>query len=81
MNEKKDIRYKQRLTNYCRALEMLRQGTKIYHSRPLTQLEKQGFIKTFEFTFELAWKVMKDYLAYHGYSDNYPYQAEKKENS
>ena len=55
---------------------MLRQGTKIYHSRPLTQLEKQGFIKTFEF--ELAWKVMKDYLAYHGYSDNYPYQAEKK---
>jgi hypothetical protein len=81
MNEKKDIRYKQRLTNYCRALEMLRPGTKIYHSRPLTQLEKQGFIKTFEFTFELAWKVMKDYLAYHGYSDNYPYQAEKKENS
>jgi len=50
-------------------LEMLRSGVDIYHSRPLTQLEKQGFIKAFECTFELVWKVMKDFLAYHAYSD------------
>jgi hypothetical protein len=32
------------------------------HSRELSELEQQGLIQAFEFTHELAWKVMKDYL-------------------
>jgi nucleotidyltransferase substrate binding protein (TIGR01987 family) len=28
----------------------------------LNQLEKEGIIQRFEYTWELAWKVMKDYL-------------------
>jgi len=32
-------------------------------SPPLSQLEKEGVIQRFEYTIELAWKVMNDYLA------------------
>jgi nucleotidyltransferase substrate binding protein (TIGR01987 family) len=32
----------------------------------LSELEKQGLIKAFEFTHELAWNVMKDYFEYQG---------------
>ena len=32
----------------------------------LSDLEKMGCIQAFEMTFELSWKVMKDYLAYSG---------------
>ncbi len=34
--------------------------------RPLSELERQGLIKVFEFTHELAWNVMKDYFEYQG---------------
>jgi len=32
------------------------------HERALTELEQQGLIQGFEFTHELAWNVLKDYL-------------------
>jgi hypothetical protein len=34
--------------------------------RPLSLLEKQGVIQAFEFTHELAWNVLKDYLEDQG---------------
>jgi nucleotidyltransferase substrate binding protein (TIGR01987 family) len=34
----------------------------------LTELESQGLIQAFEFTHELAWNVLKDYLEYEGIS-------------
>ncbi len=34
--------------------------------RPLSYLEKQGLIQTFEFSHELAWNVLKDYFEYQG---------------
>ena len=35
--------------------------------RPLSELEQQGLIQAFEFTHELAWNVLKDYLQEQGY--------------
>ncbi len=55
-----------RLENYGRAFSLLREAMTIMESRPLTQLEKEGVIQRFEFTWELAWKLMKDYLEASG---------------
>jgi|GEM_PF-5250029 len=54
MSTPDDIRYKQRFVNFCKAEKMLTEAVELYSNRPLTPIEKQGFIKTFEFTFELA---------------------------
>ncbi len=32
----------------------------------MSDLEKEGVIQRFEYTFELAWKTLKDYLVYSG---------------
>jgi nucleotidyltransferase substrate binding protein (TIGR01987 family) len=36
-----------------------------------SELEEQGLIKAFEYTFELAWTTLKDFLEYRGQSDIY----------
>jgi len=64
MNE--DIRWKQRFQNYKKALITLKNAVELAAERELTDLEKQGTIQGFEFTFELAWNVMKDYLEEQG---------------
>jgi len=61
-----DIRWKQRFSNYKKALITLKNAVELAASRELTDLEKQGMIQGFEFTFELAWNVMKDFLEEHG---------------
>jgi len=61
-----DIRWKQRFSNYKKALATLKNAVELAANRELTDLEKQGMIQGFEFTFELAWNVMKDYLEEHG---------------
>lgn len=61
-----DIRWKQRLQNYQKALASMRKAVELASLRELSDLEKQGLIQSFEFTFELAWNVMKDYLEEQG---------------
>lgn len=61
-----DIRWQQRLANYSRALVQLTRAVELAQSRPLSELEKQGLIQAFEFVFELAWNLMKDYFLYQG---------------
>lgn len=63
-----DIRWKQRFHNFNNALETLAQASELAQQRQLTQLEMQGLIQGFEFTHELAWNVLKDYLENKGYS-------------
>lgn len=67
-----DIRWLQRLENYSKALRKLEEAVEIVNQNfdsPNIDLLKEGLIQRFEFTHELAWKVMKDYLEYQGYSD------------
>jgi nucleotidyltransferase substrate binding protein (TIGR01987 family) len=60
-----DVRWKQRFQNFDGAYILLHDALK---SGPdsLTQLEKEGVIQRFEYTFELAWKTLKDYLEESG---------------
>lgn len=63
-----DIRWKQRFTNYEKALRQLSEAVENFGSDPL-DIIKEGIIQRFEFTHELAWKVMKDYLEYEGFQN------------
>ena len=56
-----DVRWKQRFSNYKKALGQL---GKFIEKGKLNELEEQGLIKAFEYTYELAWNVMKDYFTY-----------------
>ncbi|HKK33739.1 MAG TPA: nucleotidyltransferase substrate binding protein [Desulfomicrobiaceae bacterium] len=64
-----DIRWKQRFSNYLKALQQLTYAVELAEKRELTDLEKQGLIQGFEFTHELAWKVLKDFLENQGISN------------
>ncbi len=63
----KDIRWIQRFRNYKKALGELRKAFKLSETRKLSSLEEQGVIQSFEYTFELAWNVLKDYLNHKGF--------------
>jgi len=64
-----DIRWQQRFQNYQKALALLENAVELFHKKGLSELEAQGLIKRFEFTHELAWNVIKDYLEYQGNSE------------
>lgn len=66
MNE--DCRWLQRFSNCKMALGRLKAAVLLSQARALSELEEQGLIKAFEFTHELAWNVMKDYLAFQGHT-------------
>jgi nucleotidyltransferase substrate binding protein (TIGR01987 family) len=61
-----DIRWLQRFANYTKALQSLVEAVALAGERPLSKLEQQGMIQAFEFTHELAWNVLKDYLEQQG---------------
>lgn len=63
-----DIRWKQRYQNYVKACQTLRDAVELTRSRALSNLEQQGLIQSFEFTHELAWNLLKDYLQHQGYA-------------
>ncbi len=65
MNASADIRWKQRFQNFERAFGLLREAV-AEGTETLSQLEREGVIQRFEFTFELAWKTIKDYLDEQG---------------
>ena len=61
-----DIRWQQRFANFRKALSQLR---KFVDKGDLSELEEQGAIQAFEYTYELAWLVLKDFLEYQGQTD------------
>lgn len=68
MTNNKDIRWLQRYDSFKKALSRLTSVTESDRTASdLTDLEKGGLIQWFEFTYELAWKVMQDLLVSKGY--------------
>jgi nucleotidyltransferase substrate binding protein (TIGR01987 family) len=61
-----DIRWLQRLENLERALTQLEAARAAHRRAPGEDLYVIALIKTFEIAFELAWKTLRDLLAYNG---------------
>lgn len=61
-----DIRWKQRFNNFVQAFRSLDEAVQLKKERGLSRLEQQGLIQGFEFTHELAWNVLKNYLEEQG---------------
>lgn len=61
-----DVRWKLRFSNFLKALQTLTEAVELAQTRHLSNLEEQGMIQGFEFTHELAWNVLKDYLEEKG---------------
>ena len=67
--EDKDIRWVQRFSNFKKALTKLGEVATRENVDDLSDLEKEGMIQRFEYTFELAWKTLQDLLEFKGYRD------------
>ena len=63
-----DIRWLQRYDNFHRAYLRIEEVTGSGRTTDdLSELEMEGLIQRFEYTFELGWKVLQDLLKYKGY--------------
>ena len=75
MTEKINNRWKLRFVNFEKAFKLLEKSIQI--EKP-SETERAGIIQFFEMTFELSWKLLKDYLEAEGYSIKSPRQAIKQ---
>lgn len=71
----KDIRWKQRFENFEKAFLFLEKATKL---GKYDELQAAGLVHSFEFTFELAWKTLKDHLDFQGITVQSPREAIKE---
>lgn len=69
-----EIRWRQRYGNFTRALDRLADAV---DRESYSDLERAGLVQTFEFTFELAWKTLKDLMNYEGYDADSPREVIK----
>ncbi|MDD4967878.1 MAG: nucleotidyltransferase substrate binding protein [Paludibacter sp.] len=61
-----DIRWQQRFINFNKAFSQLE---RFMQEEKLNEMEEQGLIKAFEYTYELSWKTLQDLLKDKGYTD------------
>jgi nucleotidyltransferase substrate binding protein (TIGR01987 family) len=61
-----ELRWQQRFTNFDKAYRNFIQIADC-QLEDLSKLEKEGFVQRFEYTLELAWKTLKDYLLEQGF--------------
>jgi nucleotidyltransferase substrate binding protein (TIGR01987 family) len=72
MSDSNVNRWRQRLENFRLALGELSEACA---QQRYSKLERAGLVQTFEFTFELAWKSLKDLLYYQGFEVRTPREA------
>ena len=61
-----ELRWQQRFVNFDKAYRNFIQIAD-HNIEDLSDLEKEGFVQRFEYTLELAWKTLKDYLLEQGF--------------
>lgn len=80
MTSEQDIRWEQRFSNYNKAFKKLSEAIEYVKNNfdekeiedteeVLEEIIKEGLIQRFEYTYEMAWNVMKDYALYQGNSE------------
>jgi nucleotidyltransferase substrate binding protein (TIGR01987 family) len=74
MTNKKDIRWRQRFENFEKAYKLLERTLQINNP---SEAEKGGIIQFYEMAFELAWKMLKDYLEAEGLHTQSPREVLK----
>ena len=75
LSDKKDLRWRQRFQNYTNSFEALKRGVEIENP---SETERGGIIQFYEVTFELARKMIKDYLESEGYLMKSPRETIKQ---
>ncbi len=75
MKNLKDIRWKQRFQNFEKAYQLLERTLQL---EKLSEAERGGLIQFYEMSFELSWKLLKDYLTEEGFIIKSPRQAIKQ---
>jgi nucleotidyltransferase substrate binding protein (TIGR01987 family) len=68
---RRDSRWVRRFNNFAKAFAQLQAAVELSRQRELSKLEQQGLIQAFEYTHELAWKTMKDFLEERGVQNIY----------
>ena len=76
MKPNKQTRWLQRYENFNKAFIQLE--SVVLMNKPLSDLEKEGMIQRFEYTFELAWKTLKDYLDSQEVTASFPREVIKQ---
>ncbi len=72
MSNSNAIRWKQRFDNFQKAFLLLREVLEGKSIGEYSKLEQEGIVQRFEYTFELAWKTVKDKLYYEGFDEKTP---------
>jgi len=76
--ERSDIRWKQRFDNLQRAYRRLVSMLELLQQDQDSEVVRLAVIKAYEFTFELSWKTLKDFLAYNGIDARLPREVIKQ---
>ena len=75
LNNLKDIRWRERFEHFEKSYKLLE---KYINQENKTELENAGLIQFFKMTFELSWKLLKDYLESIGFEVKSPRETIKK---
>lgn len=72
MDNDNEIRWRRRQENFSKAIALLGEALEAKPIDRYSRLEQEGIVQRFEYTFELAWKTLKDKLLYEGYDEKTP---------
>lgn len=64
-----EVRWKQRFQNFTKAFNTFNRMIDRYDATPDDEAVQMALVQSFEFTLEMSWNTMKDYLENEGYTE------------